>query len=116
MRNVLLLETANDFNDHGTATLVITTEHGRLIRSNDIAFNDRFDAFAGNDGVHVRTHHDRFSALNRASEARNDVAGIAADFFVGVVNLNLRSDFFAVLLDLLSYLAFFARVAVDLHT
>src|SRR5213080_4485997 len=115
MRNVLLLETANDFNDHGTATLVITTEHGRFIGANNVALDDWFDAFAGNDGVHVRAHHDRFSVRNRAREARNDVAGVAADFFSGVINLHLRSHFFTVAFDALGNLAFFARVAVDLH-
>src|SRR5205807_7889324 len=90
-------------------------EHGGFIGANDVAFDDWFDAFARNDRVHVRAHHDGFSARNRAREARDDVAGVAVDFFSGVINLHLRSHFFAVLLDAFGHLAFFARVAVDLH-
>ena len=115
MRNVLLLQTANDFDDYGAAALVITAEHGRFIGANDVAFDDWLDAFAWHDRVHVRAHHDGLGVVNRAREARNYVAGVAGDFFAGVINFNLRSHFFTVALNALGDLAFFSRVTVDLH-
>src|SRR6184192_149252 len=51
----------------------------------------------------------------RAGKARDDVTGVAADRFAGSVDLDLRAHFFAVLLDALSDVPLFARMAIDLH-
>ena len=115
MRNVLFLETANDFNDHSAARLVVAAEHGRFVGADDIAFDDRFDAFAGNDRVHMRAHHDRRSVRNGAGKARDYIAAVAADRTAGVVNLNLRAHFFAVFPEALGDVALLARVTIDLH-
>src|SRR5258707_447595 len=115
MRNVLLLQAANHFNDHGTAGFVVAAQHRRLVGANDVAFDDWLDAFAGNYGVHVRAHHDGIGSGNRSRKTRDDIAAVAAHCSAGVVNLDLRAHLFAILLDALGDVAFFARVTVDLH-
>ncbi len=115
MRDVLFLQAANHLDDYRAAGFVVATQHGRAIGANDVAFNDWFHAFAGNDRVHVRAHHDRLGIGNRAREARDDIAGVAADGTASVVDLNLRAHFLAVLLEALGDIALLARVAVYLH-
>ena len=115
MRDVLLLQATNHFDDHGTARLVVAAEHRGAVGANDIAFDNRLDAFTGHNGIHVRAHHDRVGVRNRTGETRDDVAGIAAHCTAGIVNLDLGAHFFTVFLDALGDIAFFARVAVDLH-
>src|SRR5260370_32524236 len=110
MGNLLFLETANNFDDHGTAGLVIAGEHGRFIGADDVAFDDWLDAFTGNNGVHVRAHHDRIGARNRARETSDDFAGVAADCLSGVIDLHLRPYLFPVFLAALGAVALFARL------
>src|SRR6185503_15300622 len=115
MRDVLLLQAFDNFDDDDAAGFVIAAQDGRAVGANDVAFNDWLDAFAGDHGVHVRAHYDRFSALDRARKAGNNVAGISADLLTRVVDFHQRAHFLAVLLDAFSDLALFARVAIDLH-
>ncbi len=63
----------------------------------------------------MRAHHDGIGSGNRSRKTRDDVATVAADCGAGVVNLDLRAHPFAILLDALGDVAFFARVTVDLH-
>src|SRR6185437_11475747 len=113
--NLLLLEAANDFDDHGAAALVVAAEHRGAVGANNVAFDNRLDPFAGNDGVHVGRHHDRLRVPDGAGKSCDDIPGVAADGFARAVDLDLRAHLFAVLLDTLRDLAFFARVAIDLH-
>ena len=48
-------------------------------------------------------------------KARDDVAGVSADFFAGVVNLDFRAHLFAVFFNALGNVALFTRVAVNLY-
>ncbi len=115
MRNVLLLKTANHFDDHSATALVVSAEDSRAIGADNVALDDRLDAFARDDRVHVRAHHDRRRARNRAGKPSDHVAAVAADFFASVVNLDLRAHLLAVLLDSQRHLALFARVTIDLN-
>ena len=63
----------------------------------------------------MRAHHDRLRARKRAGKACDHIAGVAADRFAGIVDLDLRVHLFAVLLDALRHVALFARMAIDLH-
>src|SRR5437868_1094496 len=114
VRDFLFLKATNDFDDHNATALVVAAEDRRAISANYVAFDNRLDAFAGNDRVHMRAHHYWLCAGNRACESRNNIAAVAANLFAGVVDLNLGAHFFAVLLNALGDVAFFARVAVDL--
>src|SRR5437763_12990 len=115
MRNLLLLEAANNFDDYRAARFVIAPEHSRAVGANDVAFDDWFYPFARNDRIHVRAHHNWFSIRNTAGETRDHIAAIAADLFTGVVDFNLRAHFFAILLDPLGDVAFLARMTIDLN-
>src|SRR2546430_12200277 len=108
MRSVLFLKAANHFDDYRAATLIVAAEDRRAVGTNDVAFNDWLNAFAGNDCVHVRAHHDRLRVRKRAGKTRDDVAGVAADRFTGSVDLALSAHLFAVLLDSLRDVALFA--------
>jgi len=56
-----------------------------------------------------RTHHDWLRVQNRPGETCDHVAAVAADFFSGVIDLDLRAHCFAVLFNAFGNLALFAR-------
>src|SRR6266498_3712322 len=109
MRNVLFLQAANHFNYHSAAGLIVATQDSRAVGANDVAFDNWFDAFTGNDRIHMRAHHDRCGAGNRARKTRDDVPAVAANLLSGIVDLDLSAHLFAVLLKALSDVAFLAR-------
>src|SRR5438445_6560069 len=115
MRNILLLQTLNNFDDYSAATLIIAAEHGRPVGPNNVAFNDWLDAFTRNNGVHVRAHHDGRRIGNRARKPRDDIPRIAANFLAGVIDFDLPAHSFTIPFDELSDVPFLARVTIDLH-
>jgi hypothetical protein len=115
VRDVLLLQAADGLDDDGAAGLVVAAEHGRAVRADDVALDDRLDALARDDRVHVGGHHDRLGPGDGAGEARDDVARVAAHLLPGVVYLDVGAHLFAVLLDALGHVALVPRVAVNLY-
>jgi hypothetical protein len=81
----------------------------------DVAFDYGLDAFAWNNCVHVRAHHDGVGSRDRAFESRYDISGISSYFFTCVVYLDDGAHLFAIRLNTLSDVTFFARVTVDLY-
>ncbi len=97
-----------------TAGLVVAAEDGRAVGADDVALDDGLDALAGDDRVHVRAHHDGVGACDGAGEARDDVAGVAADGRARVVDEDLGAHLLAELFDALGHLALLARDRVYL--
>ena len=108
------MQAADGFEDDGDARLVVAAENGRAVSADDVALDDGLHALAGDDRVHVRAHHDGLGAGERAGEARDDVAGVAADLAPSAVNLYLGAQLLADLFDALGDLALLARDRVDL--
>src|SRR5262249_15831651 len=57
----------------------------------------------------------RRSVCNCAWEACDDIAGVSAYRFAGIIDLDLRAHLFAIFADALRHFALLARVTVDLH-
>src|SRR5919198_441731 len=109
VRDVLLLQAADRLDDDGYPRLVVAAEHGRAVGADDVPLDDGLDTSAGDDRVHVGAHHDGLGVGDRAREARDDVAGVAADLLPGVVDLDLRAQLLADPFDALGDLALLAR-------
>ena len=82
---------ADGFDDGDDSRLVVAAENGRAVGADDIAVNDRLDAFAGKDCVHVAAEHQRFRRFG-SRQGGDEVAGVAADFFAGIVELDLEAE------------------------
>ena len=62
----------------------------------------------------MRRHHDGLGRGEGAGEARDDVAGVAADLRARFVDEDLGAQLFTVSLDALGHVALLARDRVDL--
>src|SRR4051812_22705709 len=62
----------------------------------------------------MSAHHYGLGTRYRAGEPGNNIAGVAADLFAGIIDFDLCTHLFPILLDAQGHIAFFARMAVNL--
>ena len=92
VRHAAVAERVQHLADDRQAGLVVAAEDGPAVAADDVALDDRAHAFTGDDGVHVRRQQQGRGACDRAVDAREEVAGFAADLRAGVVEPRLRPE------------------------
>ncbi len=103
---------AQDLANDRAARLVVAAEHGRAVAPDDVAFDDRPDALARDHGVHVRREEERRRG-DRARDAREHVAGRAADLGARVVDPDLGAEVAELAREPLGHAVLLPRMAVD---
>ncbi len=114
VRDGRVAEHAHDLADDRATRLVVAAEHGRAVGADDVAFDDRLDAFSGDHGVHVRGEQERRGGAG-ALHAREDVAGRAADDRTGVVGPHLGAELFELACQPGRHEVLLAGMAVEPH-
>ena len=84
---------ADGFDDGDDSGLVVAAEDGRAVGADDIAVDNRLNALAGQNRVHVAAEHQRFCRFG-SRQGGDEVAGVAAHFFAGVVKLDRKAERF----------------------
>ena len=90
VRDVLLAQAAQRFEDGDDARLVIRSENGCTVRADHAVHELRANTRARLYTVHMCRQHDGRNTGNRSLEIRDDVAAVAAEDFPGIVLMNLR--------------------------
>jgi len=75
--------------DEGHAGLVVAAEDRRAVGADDVVLDDRLDALAGDDRVHVRAEEER-GRVGGARQVRDQVARLAAERRPRAVEAHLR--------------------------
>ena len=88
VRNLLLLQLTQSFENGFDTGFVITAEDGIALRTDHAIFQYRPDAAAWLDTIHMCREHNRLSARHRGGEIRYDIACIAAKFLTGFIFMN----------------------------
>ena len=112
MFHLALPNPSDGFDDGGDPGFVVTTEDGRAVGADDIAVNDRLDAFTGKNCVHVAAEHQRFRRF-ASRQGGDEVAGVAAHFFAGGVELDRKAERLQLLLHVSGEFSFLAGGAGD---
>ena len=104
-----------NFADDRDAALVVAAEHGGAVGAQDIAVEDRHDAFAGNHRVHMRGKQQRLARQGRCREtSRSDCRHCRRPFRRRRRSTTLGAEFFQLALEAHGDVVFLARQAVDL--
>jgi hypothetical protein len=94
---------------------IITAEDRRPVGANCAAFDDRLDAFARRNSVHMSGEHQRHNAGNGALDSRNKIASVGVGAFARIVIPTDGTGIFGFVLQPYRYVAFGARERVDLN-
>jgi hypothetical protein len=85
VRNTPFAQLMKHFADDRTSRLVISAQHRGAVGADYVALYHRFDAFAGNDGVHVRTQQQGRYAFAVPVKVADKISAIAVDFFARTI-------------------------------
>ena len=114
VRDFLFLELAQRLEDSCDASLIIRTQHGRAIGTDDAVLNLRMDVSTGLDTVHMSRQHDG-RRINRARKIRHEIAAIATELDPSLIFMDRATEFLKAFGQEIAHLALLARGAADLH-
>ena len=110
----VFLDNSHDFANDRDAAFVVAAEHGGTVGAQDVTFEDRYDAFAGDHCVHMRGQQQRLARRRVTGKLGEQIADVAADFLAGVIDRNRRAKFFHLPFKAHGDVVFVPRQAVDL--
>jgi hypothetical protein len=86
VRDLVVPQRTHRFEDGNDSALVVTAQHGRAVGPDHVGVDDGTDVLAGDHGVHVCGEQERRRIRYRPRDAREHVAGVAADLVARVVD------------------------------